>query len=390
MTAVYVRQFVLPYSPVANLFHYNQFDEEDKAHFSEALQLFTAPLADDGALYNPLLQLSLHNHFEEWCSRNAVTYYENVLHLLLHIHQIDSSRVFLKNIIYNLKVDQLPATTIKLPPRMKSDLVKWFRYSSAPLFICPCSVLNLVTGNGHNVCVLFYKSSNDIQYMYIESFGEAMKIDSNVNTLFQVKLQELFSGYSLSEVLFTCPDLQIGANCVQWQLMFLVLFAMTPDLFQSASDVLEILERQAQLNIVLFTLYMYMYMLSATPHFTTTILFNAFNMLPQFYEEPEVRVQLDLTVRDLLSLVMFVQPLPVALTPPELVARLLNIEKSFMTKGLLPFTDQVDSMFEILYQYTPKTPQDLIGEQIYFNVWSKKMLKKVQSQFARHGIHVFI
>lgn len=396
MSFLYVRS-ILPYSPAAALFHYNNFDASDGTLFNRALQLFSAPLIDDGsnALYNPVLQLSMYNHFQEWCSRNANKYYQYVLRLLQHTQQVNPGAVTLGARIYDLMVDKIPATRLDAEPDMRRELLNWWLYSPASVLVCPCSMYNKSNLSGHNVCLLFQKNkaTNTLTYMFVEPYGEAAKQNVNMNALFGVKLMALFPKNQVTETVFTCPELQIdfGDNCVQWQLLILTLFASNPH--ENPEDILDELGSQPHVNILFFSLYMYMYICSVEHLFPTQIMFHPVNMLPMFYDNlnhVSDKTALDIEVRDKLGQLLAIQPLMPTLTPVDVVQELLQIERQFMSKGLLPFSDAhtLGSMFDMKNQFEYKTPKDLVIENKLSGDWSSKDVRKVRKQFKKHGIVV--
>lgn len=390
MAHLYVRS-ILPQSPVAALFHYNSFDATDTTLFHSALQLFSAPLTDN-RLYNPLLQLSMYNHFQEWCSRNANEYYQFVLHLLQHTHAINTSAVKLSSRIYDLLVDKIPAGSLAAEPDMRRELLNWWLYSPASVFVCPCSIHEKGTDLGHNVCLLFQKNTgtNTLTYLFVEPYGDFAKQNINVNALFFVKLKALFPMAHVSELAFTCHELQkdFGDNCVQWQLLLLTLFALGPQ--QNPEDILDDLNMQPHVNILFFSLYMYMYICSIELHFPTQIMFHPVNMLPKFYDDVNYvsrKVDLDTEVRDKLAQLLFIQPLMP--TPvDDVVQELLRVEQHFMRKGLLPFTDALGSMFDVANQFYYKTPRQLVREHQASGKWSSKNVGNVRRQFKKKGIFV--
>ena len=402
--------------PVLLLFNEPHFNSTDFNQVLTALTMFAAPLEDsgDGALFNPLLHLSFYNHFQEWSSRNAPKFYKHVMHMIYNVHQVDPNSVLLSETIYDLNVSSLPATTLHISTDMRDTLVRWWHTSPAALLVCPCSIYNNTTNQGHNVCLLFQKnkSNNTLNYLFIEQYGEVVKQNINVHALLDAKLKHLFDPILVEEIPFVCPELQIdlGENCVQWQGLFITLFALTPTLFSTgalAQTLLYNLGVSPSLNILLFSLYMFMYICSVDPPFPSDILFQPINMLPMFYADivfVQQKESLDSNVRDLIVNIFNIDPNDCcpSMSPPQIIQGLLYVEKYLIDRQLLPFVDAFGEaagpmfsgavgeaagpMFPLDKWYRVKTPSQFVQEQKALQNYSSRDVKKVKRMFRKQGI----
>lgn len=265
----------IAFLPASELFRYSEFTRLKKGKFFKALALYTSPLLSPSELGTgkrkreeekseapqDKFTLSLHARQTMWSMQFYKLYFSFVIDMLLS-WPYDTSKVLLnRDRIYSF--DNSDRDRPVLAPELQADVRVWWRSreKTPPVIAFPMYTLN--KHGDHAMFVAMKKNlvTNQIEMLYIDSGGSrAVQADMEA---FQKEVEWIFlKSVDVVPLQVVCPVLQTveqGGNCVQWQMMFLTLLAINPDLFDSFDDLITRLSIEPLHNLLMFQLYMFFY-----------------------------------------------------------------------------------------------------------------------------------
>lgn len=153
---------------------------------------------------------------------------------------------------------------------LNSVVESWLQRSDKPVFITLLRVDNRSRTAGHSTLLVLKKSDTAVKYIYVNPWGfqDSTNFTAKQNLKLQYfllmlhgRLDTLVGRRRLVKMVPTCPELQEreqGGNCGQWTCMLALTLAMNPKLFDSFSDFLKQVGRHPSLNILLFSLSVFL------------------------------------------------------------------------------------------------------------------------------------
>lgn len=269
----------IAYLPANELFGYTRFNETQKEQFFKALALFTSPLLKPESsttgkrkrIDNSKTTLSFHARQTMWSMEFYKMYFLLVVDMLMS-RSYDVTKVRLKKKrIYTFNNVDKP----EMSPKLREDISTWWRARDpAPVFAFPLYTVKKTGSHAFFVALRKNYERKEIQLLYIDSGGSRSVLDDMA--AFRHEVEWLF--FKLVTVVplnVVCPVLQTveqGGNCVQWQMMFLTLLALDPDLFDNFGGLITRLSIEPLHNLLIFQLYMFFYIQSTNPNFYNNLM----------------------------------------------------------------------------------------------------------------------
>lgn len=296
----------------SNVFDYPQI-------ISRALDLFSSPIYDNHpTLYNPRLKLSLHSQFTTWLSKVYEETSVAVYRLLQrHLRRGGPSTVGSTDIQYavvyqNVSKDpnvitpgahKLPARTYKLLGELKEHLAQWYIYPGQDFFIAPLMHIEKGESMGHAIVFMCHKNAGVVSFRVFNSYPYKVDPIEHIITFLKKTIQEALPAATVQFLESDCPVLQVdlGNNCSMWQALIMTLLAVKPEYFEDPAPLLQQLHASPHVNIILFQLYFFLFLISDYPHFLTRIVFADDNMLmtSQYKRVGKERAEVDKVLRDI-------------------------------------------------------------------------------------------
>ena len=270
--------------PASELFQYNRFTEAQQVNFFKALSLFTSPLLKPEAAsgagkkkskredVREKFTLSFHARQTVWSMQHYKLYFLLVVDMLMS-RPYDVTKVRLKKTrIYTFDYSgEKPV----LSPKLREDISTWWRARDpAPVFAFPMYTTR-DTGD-HALFVALKKNyeTKEIQLLYIDSGGSESVFKDMISFSREVEWL-FFKLVTVVPVDVFCPVLQTveqGGNCVQWQMMFLTLLTINPELFDDFNGLITRLSIEPLHNLLMFQMYMFFYIQSIKPDFYNALM----------------------------------------------------------------------------------------------------------------------
>jgi hypothetical protein len=262
-----------------------------------AMDLFTSPVYEDTPfLYNPSMKLSLFTQFSKWLSfSNRSTIYAlndvvtSVLPVKTHVNEIPYT-VFYREVSQDPNVVVLTESGKKLGyvyrlyPKQdfREAIQAWYRFPSDKYFITPVAYEQEGSPMGHAMVLMIQKSKRgQVFFRVLNSYSEDVDPIEHVVLYLKKQLQDALPFAVVTFLESYCPLLQrdLGPNCTMWQALFMTLVAKFPDFFQNPEPLLAELAMNPHLNLVMFELYFFFFILSRDVRFVESLVFTEYNMV---------------------------------------------------------------------------------------------------------------
>ena len=253
--------------PAAEFFWYNSVPQDQKPEYcrllGQLLQLFITPHVYP---FFPYREASYLKKYERMYTLLGTDELNTTLTRLLYLEST--------NIDYEMEqiVLETPsgADVLQEATATFEDVIQgwYFGVDPKPLYLLNFSIV-FDDGEFHSVVLaikkypVFVGSQRPmIKFMYFDPQGYMAEDVSFARTLKQKLVTALAPGDVLvMQFLLECPQLQLpehGNNCVQHSAMVLTMLMRNPDLFDDARTLLLDLERHSTLNVVLFSLSIFL------------------------------------------------------------------------------------------------------------------------------------
>lgn len=278
----------IAFLPASELFKYSEFTKIKKSQFFKALALYTSPLLnpsevatgkrkreeEKSAASPDKFTLSFHARQTMWSMQFYKLYFSFVIDMLLS-WPYDTSRVLLnRDRIYSFDNSDRNRPVLSL--ELREDVRAWWRSreKTPPVIAFPMYTLN--NHGDHAMFVAMKKNmlKNQMEMLYIDS-GGSRGVQEDMAAFKKEVEWIFFKSVDVVPLQVVCPVLQTveqGGNCVQWQMMFLTLLAVNPDLFDSFDDLITRLSIEPLHNLLLFQLYMFFYIDSVQENYFSDLM----------------------------------------------------------------------------------------------------------------------
>jgi hypothetical protein len=297
-----------------HLFNYNKFSVEDKKMLQDAVSLYTSKLHDDTILtrLNPLLNLSWYTQHTMFFVYETDLYFKNILLLLEYLpHQFTSVHTISEK-TYKVFTDEamMKEYRLKFPnirgPGFSKLVREWYLDpNSADVLVFPLheSTASTVDSSSslavHAVlgAVFKPKDQGNLKTIYINSHGYDIYFMDYVQSIITEVVQKAVPEVRVTSLILKCPPLQSNvSNCVQWQMLFFVLFLMNPHGFEDTMNSLQSSDPSKEnMNIILFQLFMFFVLMSFNDAIPTRIYYE--KKPPKRVEDTNEWLQSDTLVR---------------------------------------------------------------------------------------------
>ena len=380
--------------PSYHLFNYDTMSMADKYSLHRAMLLFTTPLRHE-SLTNIGTQFSLREQFREFASINSyllVTYVIDLLSTIVQNVDFANVRVYNKR-LYQCSSDQF------LSPEFIQDFLDWWNDDgpdSPSTTIWPFSVrIEKENRAYHAVLLVLQRTENyNLNMIYADSHGDQReKIFENI--IFEALQNELFEQLTEINIIennsCVLQNLEQGGNCVMWHLLFIVLLVQNLNTISSPALLFSALSEKADVNIVLFELYLFFYAISIESGFITKIVFQPTNYT-MTDEETDERLGYDNDIKNLLKRNFRVENCS-ALRYNECKSNvhcvLCKGEEDCMNRGVVHFNDQGEcekpyDVFDVIKQLL--TIRRRFVEHRKLPNSTIPNVDKVETHFSEHGM----
>jgi hypothetical protein len=269
--------------PAAQFLWYNKVESSKQRDqyvclLSKLIALFTAPH------HFPIYPFKEASFFKLYQAHfNKIVNMDKLLPLLLDILAGNSARSGEQNVEFYYSSQDFQRDQQHMPMvlndrtaedlgtiTLDSVLRPWLETSDKPVFITLLRIENRLRTGGHSTLLVLKKSDTAVKYIYVNPWGFKDNTNFGVehdpkllyfSLMLHNRLYNLVGRKRLIKVVPTCPELQEkeqGGNCNQWTCMLVVALTMNPELFDSFSDFLKQLGRHPSLNILLFSLSVFL------------------------------------------------------------------------------------------------------------------------------------
>lgn len=252
--------------PASRFLWYDLVTPEKKPQYlyllGQLITLFTAP--HKHSIF-PYKEGSFFQKFGHACGK-FLPFFENDVFSMLQLLPSDNFElVYNFNRKNDIWLNDQTAVKLEGAPVDLNDFIEpWLRDESRPrVLVLSVSVKNEV---GH-ATVLVLKKSRDysrwcVEYIYFNPHGTHEMTSSTFLQNLENRLNTMLpSNYYLKPVHVYCPLLQSseqGGNCLQWTTMIICLFCTDVRVFYNAEREIATLAENPQLNILLFSLSMFL------------------------------------------------------------------------------------------------------------------------------------
>ena len=261
--------------PAAAFFDYDKVSVENNLKFryllSKLVTLFITPH------YHPIFPYEEASYFGKFISYNR-----------WHNNTNSTLKVVLGSIpdyvtIKKCYVEKTTAADITRPgaETLTESVTSWFfDAASTPVLVVKVTTVTKTESggvtDGHATFLALKKSEGRIQFIYINPWGFDPASRSSISryvkaftSLMTGRLQKIVGAVPVVPLVTRCPTLQTvpqGGNCASWQLMLFVFFLWRPQYFDDPMPLLEQLGRHPVLNMLLFSLFVFLKKLSNLPN----------------------------------------------------------------------------------------------------------------------------
>ena len=247
------------------LFNKQHIRKEDVILTRKALALFSCPCVEDG-LSLRTKQFIFHHHDSNFADNKKVVDYLINLFIKKCSSNLHINTYIEENVVRihpdGRRADGLESTVqsdtkmseMELKPTFQQNIANWF-YSDAFPTVALFQTKQVIHDVSHAVLVLLIKYRTSVECIYIDSLGAHLK----QSRLFCTAIEQLL-GVQVIEKAFTFCSLQSDfqtGNCKQWTLLFMLCILCNPKFIREPEVLVQILNQNADMNILLFELYLF-------------------------------------------------------------------------------------------------------------------------------------
>lgn len=246
---------ILDELPAAQFLWYNNVPLRKKTEFKKILvrlmKLFVTPHVTN--VY-PYLSCSYLKKYETLHS-NEKSSISNIISLLSLENDVIEGHLLDQIIL----LKSASGTNTLYNDDLKTHVTSWYNnVTSKPILCLHLNVVHLAVGFGHSTFIVLKKCEGVIKFFYFNPHGYN-ELDTEKSTIFRNVSSYL--PVPVREIVAICPRFQVtkqGNNCKQWALLLFVLLMSNPNWFDNPSELLNNLAKHATLNIMVFSLAMFL------------------------------------------------------------------------------------------------------------------------------------
>ena len=260
--------------PAAAFFNYDKVSVENNLKFryllSKLVTLFITPQYHPIFPYEEPSYFGKFLYYRKWHPDRELT-----LHLLSIVLPGDIT-------IKNCYVDRLTAADIVRPgvDTLTAVVTSWVSDArSLPILVIRLDTFQETEGGGlsqgHATFLALKKFGGRVRVVYVNPWGNPSDIHpdyvyvTRFTEVLNRRLQTLCGSVSVVPLVTRCPNLQTyeqGGNCATWELMLFIFFVLRPQYFDDPMPLLDQLGRHPELNMLLFSLFMFLKHVLVAPY----------------------------------------------------------------------------------------------------------------------------